>query len=402
MAEIEESEKEGVEEESEGYAQTSSEEDEGSDYEEKKTIAAKCNLIINGEEVKTIIDSRSEDLLLGNEIFRKLKVVIDYNKKIMTIKYNHKEYEVPIFFTKEEERENNTSINAETYSMIENPTIYLAEMSDEEREEVKKDLKIGELDETQRKILMELIEKYKSTIALSKTKLGRTGIVKHKINTGDNPPIAQRYYRTTPANKKIIEDEIEKMLRDGVIRKSEGPWASPVVIVTKKSGNPRFCIDYRKINDKTKSDAHPLPRIDELLEKFREGSWFTSLDLASGYWQVEMNEEDREKTAFTCHKGLYEFNVMPFGLKNAPPTFQRLMNEVLDGYLNKFVEVYIDDILIYSKTFEEHMEHLEKVFQRLQEANLMVKFRKCNFCLANIGFLGHIVGRDGLQPDPKK
>src|SRR6266496_3885258 len=308
LAEVKEPEREAVEEESEGYAPMSSEEDEESDYGEKKTIAAKCNLIISEEEVKTIIDSgaavniitdtlrkklgviisrpsntiftmanggkapslgraeimieiedeeipvevqvidsRSEDLLLGNEIFRKLKVVIDYNRKIMTIKYNYKKYEITIFFTREEERENNTSINAETYSMIENPTIYLAEMSNEEREEVKKDLKIGEVDETQRMILMELIEKYKPTIALSKIKLGKTGIVKHKINTGDNLPIAQRYYRTTPANKKIIEDEIEKMIRDGVIRKSERPWASPVVIVTKKSGNPRFCIDYRKI-----------------------------------------------------------------------------------------------------------------------------------------------------------
>ncbi len=148
---------------------------------------------IEDEEIPVevqVIDSRSEDLLLGNEIFRKLKVVIDYNKKIMTIKHNHKKYEVPIFFTKKEERENNTSINAEMYSMIENPTIYLVEMSNEERKEVKKDLKIGEVDEIQRMILMELIKKYKSTIALSKTKLGRTGIVKHKINTGDNLPIA--------------------------------------------------------------------------------------------------------------------------------------------------------------------------------------------------------------------
>ena len=192
------------------------------------------------------------------------------------------------------------------------------------------------------------------------------------------------------------------MLQQGLIRESYSPWNSPVVIVTKKDGSARFCVDYRKINNITITDAHPLPRIDELLEKFRKGRWFTSIDLASGYWQVEMNHDDKDKTAFTCHLGLYEFNVMPFGLKNAPPTFQRLMNKVLKEYLDDFVIVYIDDILIYSKTYEEHLEHLEKVFERLREANLMIKLKKCKFCMPNVEFLGHIVGRDGLQPDPTK
>src|SRR5215475_3453521 len=130
----------------------------------------------------------------------------------------------------------------------------------------------------------------------------------------------------------------------GVIRKSYGPWASPVVIVEKKDGSNRFCVDYRKINDITITDAYPLPRIDDLLEKFRVAKWFTSMDLASGYWQVQMEEEDITKTAFTCPYGLYEFVVMPFGLKNAPPTFQRLMNHVLKEYIDECVVVYIDDI----------------------------------------------------------
>src|SRR2546430_6870432 len=152
----------------------------------------------------------------------------------------------------------------------------------------------------------------------------------------------------------------------------------------------------------SKTDAHPLPRIDDLLEQFRTARYFSSMDLASGYWQVEMNEQDREKTAFTCHLGLYEFDVMPFGLKNAPATFQRLMNHVLQEYLYKFAVVYIDDILIYSKTFEEHMEHLEKIFEKLKEAELMIKLKKCKFCESNIEFLGHVVGRDGVKPDPGK
>src|SRR5207249_3844252 len=128
----------------------------------------------------------------------------------------------------------------------------------------------------------------------------------------------------------------------------------------------------------------------------------SSIDLASGYWQIEMDEKDREKTAFTCHLGLFEFNVMPFGLKNAPPTFQRMMNEILKDWLDEFVVVYIDDILIYSKTFDEHLEHLERVFEKLREVKLMIKLKKCKFGEQNIEFLGHIIGRDGIKPDPEK
>ena len=192
------------------------------------------------------------------------------------------------------------------------------------------------------------------------------------------------------------------MEKDGIIRKSHSPWSSPVVIVGKKDGSKRFCVDYRKINAITTTDSHPLPRIEELLEQFRTSRWFSTMDLASGYWQIEMKEEDKQKTAFTCCYGLYEFNVMPFGLKNAPPTFQRLMIELFRKQLDEFVVVYIDDILVYSKTFEDHMKHLKIVFGILQKANLMIKLKKCKFCEQNIEFLGHIVGKDGLKPEPGK
>src|SRR6266542_3399266 len=152
----------------------------------------------------------------------------------------------------------------------------------------------------------------------------------------------------------------------------------------------------------TTTDAHTLPRIDKLLEKYRKRKWFTSIDLASEYWQVKIDPKDKLKTAFTCYLGLYEFNVMLFGLKNAPLTFQRLINKVLREYIDEFVIVYIDDLLIYSKTFEEHLEHIRKVFEKLREANLMVKLKKCKFCMPNVEFLGHIIGKDELQPDPSK
>ena len=165
----------------------------------------------------------------------------------------------------------------------------------------------------------------------------------------------------------------------------------------------KFCIDYRKLNAITKADAYPLTRIDDLLESFGQAKWFTTLDLASGYWQVAMDEADIEKTAFVTPFGLYEFLVMPFGLSYAPGTFQRLMNRVLQEFLNDFVAVYLDDVIIYTKgTFEQHMDHIAQVFQALRNSNLKIKLKKCYFALPNIHFLGHVVGRDGIKPDPEK
>jgi len=276
-------------------------------------------------------------------------------------------------------------------------------MKDGKKEiEFEQNFNIGKIEKEQENEIRKLIGKYREICAISSTKLGKTNIVKHKINTGNHKPIAQKQFRADKKRRRIIKEEINKMLKDGIIKKSEGPWASPVVIVKKKDGSKRFCIDYRKVNNITITDAHPLPRIDDLLEQFREANWFSSIDLASGYWQIEMDEKDREKTAFSCHLGLFEFNVMPFGLKNAPPTFQRMMNEILAEWLDEFVVVYIDDIMIYSKTFEEHLEHIEKILRKLKEVNLMLKLVKCKWGEQNIEFLGHVVGKDGLKPDPGK
>src|SRR5436853_3847716 len=232
--------------------------------------------------------------------------------------------------------------------------------------------------------------------------IGRTNILKHEINTGSNPPVATQAYKSNSVKKLFVEQEIEDMEMRGIIRKSKSPWASPVVVVDKKDSTKRFCVDYRKLNKITKIDRYPLPRIDELLETFRTASWFTTLDLASGYWQVEMNEKEKEKTAFITHKGLYEFNVMPFGLCNAPATFQRLMNYVLQDFLGKFAAVYIDDIIIYSRTFEQHMDHIQQVFDALRKACLKIKLKKGYFCFPSIAFLGHIVGRNGIAPTQLK
>ncbi|CAB4403280.1 unnamed protein product [Rhizophagus irregularis] len=192
------------------------------------------------------------------------------------------------------------------------------------------------------------------------------------------------------------------MLKEGIIQESYSPWSSPVVIVNKKTGDKRFCIDFRKINQMTITDAYPLPRIDDLLEKFRVAKWFTTIDLASRYWQIKIKEEDKEKTAFICSQGLYEFNVMPFGLKNAPAIFQRTMNKIFKEYLDRFMNVYIDNIIIYSKNWNEHLQHIKIVLEELRKANMMLKLKKCEWAKKNVEYLGHIVGTDGLKPDDKK
>ncbi|GET63040.1 KRAB-A domain-containing protein [Rhizophagus irregularis DAOM 181602=DAOM 197198] len=276
-------------------------------------------------------------------------------------------------------------------------------LNESKEEKFEKKTHLGEVSDEERIAFKKLIREYEDIFEYDEEKLGRINTVKHEIIIEENQgPIAQKRYKETDEKGKFIKKEIEQLLKMGKIRESWSNWASPVTLAGKKTGNYRFCIDYRKLNNVTKSDEYPLPRIDELLEKFRKGSWFTSLDLAAGYHQVEMAEEDKEKTAFICSQGLYEYNVMPFGLKNAPGTFQRLMDKILKEYIGEFVTVYLDDIMIYSEDFEEHIEHVDKVLSKLRENNMIVKLKKCQFGLRNINFLGHIVGRDGLRPDKEK
>ena len=200
-----------------------------------------------------------------------------------------------------------------------------------------------------------------------------------------------------------MNEEIKKMLENRIIRPSKSPWASPVVIVGKKGGEKRLCVNYRKLNKLTEKDRYPLPRIDDLLDSLGGATWFSTMDLASGFWQVQMAKEDIKKTAFIIANGLYEFTVMPFGLNNAPSTFQRLMNWVLRDYLGKFVAVYLDDVIIYTKgSFELHIDHIKQVFQTLRENSLKIKLKKCHFCHPSLAFLGHIVGRGRITPDPEK
>lgn len=250
--------------------------------------------------------------------------------------------------------------------------------------------------------LQEFLIQHNDVFALDSSELGATDLVTHSIDTGDNPPIRQPVRRTPFALRRKVDEMVKEMVDQGVVQPSHSPWASPIVLVRKKDGGTRFCVDFRRLNAITKQDVFPLPRIDDTLDLLSSTKYFTTLDLASGYWQVKMAPESQEKTAFATYSGLHEFTVMPFGLCNAPATFQRLMETVLAGLARQTCMVYIDDILVFSKTFKEHLSHLEEVFHRLRQAGLRLKLKKCAFAQPKVECLGHVVTRDGFEVDPKK
>ena len=215
-------------------------------------------------------------------------------------------------------------------------------------------------------------------------------------------PISKTPYRMAPVELKELKEQLHELLEKGFIRPSVSPWGAPVLFVKKKDGSMRLCIDYRELNRVTVKNKYPLPRIDDLFDQLQGACVFSKIDLRSGYHQLKIKKEDIPKTAFRTRYGHYEFIVMPFGLTNAPAAFMDLMNRVFKDYLDRFVIVFIDDILVYSKSKGEHEEHLRKVLQVLREKQLYAKFKKCEFWLDRMVFLGHVVSSKGISVDPSK
>ncbi|KAM1721715.1 hypothetical protein ACFX12_023218 [Malus domestica] len=215
-------------------------------------------------------------------------------------------------------------------------------------------------------------------------------------------PISLTPYRMAPAELRELKIQLQELLDKGFIQPSSSPWGAPVLFVKKKDGTLRLCIDYRQLNRVTIKNRYPLPRIDDLFDQLKGACVFSKIDLRSGYYQLKIKEDDVPKTAFRTRYGHYEFLVMPFGLTNAPAAFMRLMNEVFQKYLDKFVIVFIDDILVYSKSQADHIRHLNLVLRKLREHQLYAKFSKCQFWLTEVAFLGHVVSAQGIQVDPQK
>jgi len=231
---------------------------------------------------------------------------------------------------------------------------------------------------------------------------GNCKVLEHSINVLDKRPIKQSPRRIPIHLRREVESILDDMKCQGVIEESQSSWLSPAVMVKKKDGTLRFCVDYRKLNAVTEKDCYPLPRMDDILDHLAGNSWFTTLDLKSGYWQIGIRPEDREKTAFSIGRGLWQFKVMPFGLCNAPATFERLMEKVLHGVLHRICLVYLDDVIVYSKTFAGMLKNLREVFLRLRGASLKINPKKCSLFSREVKYLGHIISEKGIATDPEK
>lgn len=255
--------------------------------------------------------------------------------------------------------------------------------------------------------LIGIIFKNQDILLRKNEKLSATTAIKHKIITRDENPVYAKSYRQPPAFKRDIEEQIEEMLENKILQHSKSPYSAPTWVVPKKpdaSGKKkvRLVIDYRKLNEKTIDDKYPIPQMEEILDNLGDSEYFTTLDLKSGFHQIEMHKDHQMKTAFSTDKGHYEFLRMPFGLKNAPATFQRAMNHVLEGLIGKTCYVYLDDIVVFGSNLEAHLRNLEKVFKRLTDFNLKIQLDKCEFLKRETEFLGHLITPEGIKPNPDK
>uniref|UniRef100_A0A9J7YG95 Gypsy retrotransposon integrase-like protein 1 n=1 Tax=Cyprinus carpio carpio TaxID=630221 RepID=A0A9J7YG95_CYPCA len=246
-----------------------------------------------------------------------------------------------------------------------------------------------------------LLLNYESVFSTYEGDLGCTGLISHDIPLVDHTPIRQRHRRIPPSEYEVVKAHINQLLEAQIIRESSSPYASPIVLVRKKDGSLRLCVDYRRLNASTRKDAFPLPRIEETLDSLTGAQWFSTMDLTSGYNQVPVTEGDRYKTAFCTPFGLFEWNRMPFGLCNAPSTFQRLMQRLFGDQQGESLLLYLDDI-VFSASVDQHLSRMEVVLNRLQREGLKAKLGKCSFFQRKVKYLGHVVSSEGVATDPSK
>lgn len=257
------------------------------------------------------------------------------------------------------------------------------------------------LDEAQKLIADNIVQQFKD-ISIEVKGLGRTSLITHHIDTGDAQPLRQRYYRMSPEKQRILQEQVDEMLELDVVDRCESAWSSPVLIVYKSNGQPRFCLDSRKLNSVTKRDAYNLPYVSEILDNLRDAKFLSSVDLSKAFWQIPIAPEDQEKTAFYVPgRGTLKFKTTAFGLTNAPATQQRLV-DMLFGDFDLKTFAYLDDIIVVSSSFEEHVSLLLRVLEKLKHANLTVNLEKCKFFRSQLKYLGYVVDEHGLRTDPSK
>ena len=310
----------------------------------------------------------AEDIILGMEFLRSARMVIDF--------YDQSWY----------------------YQDVPETKFRFAQLENASRVIMCLGLRLLEPSEAQR-----LHEFLAAELPASSEKPGVTSLTAHHIDVGDSAPIRQKPYHVTPAIRNIMWKEVDEMLKDGIVEPSQSDWASPVVMVKKPGGKYRFCIDFRRVNAVTKRDAYPIPNMTGILDELRLAHYITTLDLSKAYLQIPLTLESRERTAFVVPgRGLLQFKRMPYGLTNAPATFQRLLDQLVGIKMYPHVFVYLDDIIIVTSTFEEHLDWLRQVLQKIGDSGLTINREKCEFCCAEVRYLGFVVNRNGLQVDTDK
>ena len=332
---------------------------------DKLTIYGQTQLKIDGVGVITVVvtdNKLKHELILGDDFLRKYKVVINYEDK--TIKIKNKQFKL-------------------LKGKIDKSEIFTAES------------------QKHPECIQKVLDKNKDIFSERFLVKNDSPLKPMRIET-DSRPIKSRPYRTPIHKLSTLNEMIDNLLEDNIIRPSSSPWSSPCSIVPKPDGSPRFVVDYRKVNKVIKDNAYNLPLIQEIFDKIGGNGCFTTMDLKSGFYQFPIREEDKEITAFACHRGLFEFNVTPMGLKTSPGHFQSIMNDIFKDLLDVCICVYMDDIVIYSKNINTHAKHLQMVFDRLRKAGLKLHPRKGEFAKSQIKLLGYIVNKDGIMTDPAK
>uniref|UniRef100_A0AC35U463 Reverse transcriptase domain-containing protein n=1 Tax=Rhabditophanes sp. KR3021 TaxID=114890 RepID=A0AC35U463_9BILA len=337
-----------------------------------------CNKTKQKDKAAKLIVGCYEDKCMSPEdlCFKLAAQLLDSHKADVVKKQQPKEHKQPSWKSKQQGEKKPAEQDSE------NRTIATLKDSNE----TVKDLKI----------------KFKDVFSQHPEDLGRTNIIKHKIDIGKATPIRSKKRQVALAIKDEFKKIIDGMLRMGVIRKSRSPWASPVILVPKKDKTIRMCVDFRRLNEVIKLDSYPLPNIEQLLLSLHNKKYFSTMDCTKGYWQIELDEESKPITAFTTDYGLFEFNVLPFGLATAPSEFERLVESLFPDIIGKSVFVYVDDILLATETEEEHKKLLELVLTRLGKAKLKINPDKCRLFVSKLDFVGFTISKEGLQLDEAK